>query len=187
MIEETLNIPVSEIMSFPVNSVNKDTTIYEVANILKDKNIGAVIVVDENNKPIGIITERDIIKKVVAKNLKPKDVKVEEVMRKKVITIEYNKPIKEAAELMAKYNIKRLPVVKDGSVIGIVTQSDIVRIAPRIIDIILEYSKYSSSNIESEKEEVIEGICESCGNYGILRYYNGRYLCEDCLDEYNKD
>ncbi|WP_423793288.1 cyclic nucleotide-binding/CBS domain-containing protein [Methanocaldococcus indicus] len=180
------DVPVYEVMSFPVITVSKDMSVYDVANILKEKNIGAVVVV-EDNKPIGIITERDIVREVVANNLKPKDVLVEDVMRKKVITIEHNKSINDAAKIMAKYNVKRLPVVKDGELVGIITQSDIVKISPKLLEIVIEYANIMEPPKVEEKDEWIEGICECCGYQGLVKYYQGRYLCEECLEDLKKE
>ncbi|XRO75294.1 CBS domain-containing protein [Methanocaldococcus sp. 28A] len=190
--EITYNIPVSEVMSFPVITATKDMTIYDVANIMSEKNIGAVVIV-ENNKPIGILTERDIVKRVVSKNLKPKDVLVEEVMSKKIITIPQNVSITEAAKIMATHGIKRLPVVKDGELVGIITQSDIVKVSPELLAIAEEYASIIpeendtiSLDTDEFTEEYINGICENCGYQGRVRLYHGRYLCDECIEEFEE-
>ncbi|WP_456472022.1 CBS domain-containing protein [Methanocaldococcus sp.] len=180
-----LDVPVYEVMSVPVITVDKKQNIYQAANLMCEKDIGAVVVID-NKKPVGILTERDILKRVVAKNLKPKDVLVEEVMSKNLITINKNATINEAAKIMTKHKVKRLPVVDDnGELVGIITQDDIVRVSPKIIEILQDYVKIYSEPTEYNKEgEVIYGICESCGAQGRVRYYQGKYLCEDCLEDY---
>ncbi|ADG13524.1 CBS domain-containing protein [Methanocaldococcus infernus] len=180
-----VEIPVYEVMSVPVYTVSKKDTVYDAANIMCEKDIGAVVVV-ENKKPVGILTERDILKKVVAKNLKPKEVLVEEVMTKNIITIPKNTTLTEAAKIMSKHNVKRLPVVENNEVVGIITQDDIVRVSPKIIEILQDYIKISEPPKYSE-EEVTYGICESCGAQGRVRYYQGKYLCEECLEDYKED
>ncbi|XRP97674.1 CBS domain-containing protein [Methanocaldococcus sp. 16A] len=191
--EITYNIPVSEVMSFPVITATKDMTIYDVANIMSEKNIGAVVVV-EGNKPVGILTERDIVKRVVSKNLKPKDVLVEEVMSKKIITIPQNVSITEAAKIMATHGIKRLPVVKDGELVGIITQSDIVKVSPELLEIAAEYASIKPEekdviplDTDEFTEEYINGICENCGYQGRVRLYHGRYLCDECIEEFEEN
>ncbi len=186
------DIPVSEVMSFPVITATKDTTIYDIANIMTENNIGAVVIV-ENNKPIGIVTERDIIKRVVSKNLKPKDVLAEEVMSKKIITINQNASINEAAKLMATHGVKRLPVVKNGELVGIITQSDIVKVSPELLEIVMEYASLTpkereviSLDTDEFSEEYINGICENCGYQGRVRLYHGRYLCDECIEEFEE-
>ncbi|WP_456371807.1 CBS domain-containing protein [Methanocaldococcus sp.] len=186
-------IPVSEVMSFPVITATKNMTVYDIANIMKEKDIGAVVIV-EGKEPIGIVTERDIIRRVVAKNLKPKEILAEEVMSKKIITIPQNASINEAAKIMAKYKIKRLPVVKDGELVGIITESDIIRVSPKLLEIIAEYASIKPED-EKEKipldtdefsEEYIYGICENCGYQGRVRLYQGRYLCDECIEEFKE-
>ncbi|XRO76467.1 CBS domain-containing protein [Methanocaldococcus sp. 10A] len=190
--EITYNIPVSEVMNFPVITATKDMTIYDVANIMSEKNIGAVVIV-EGNKPVGILTERDIVKRVVSKNLKPKDVLVEEVMSKKIITIPQNVSITEAAKIMATHGIKRLPVVKDGELVGIITQSDIVKVSPDLLEIAAEYASIKPEekdviplDTDEFSEEYINGICENCGYQGRVRLYHGRYLCDECIEEFEE-
>jgi CBS domain-containing protein len=187
------DIPVSEVMSFPVITATKDMTVYEIANIMTENNIGAVVIV-EGNEPIGIVTERDIVKRVVSKNLKPKDVLAEEVMSKKIITIPQNASITEAAKIMATHGVKRLPVVKDGELVGIVTQSDIVRVSPELLEIVIEYASITpaeekeviSLDTDEFREEYINGICENCGYQGRVRLYQGRYLCDECIEEFEE-
>jgi len=187
------NIPVSEVMSFPVITATKDATVYDIANIMKEKNIGAVVIV-EGNEPVGIVTERDIVKRVVSKNLKPKDVLAEEVMSKKIVTISQNASITEAAKIMATHGVKRLPVVENGELVGIITQSDIVKVSPELLEIVAEYASLkpverSAISLDTDEfsEEYINGICENCGYQGRVRLYQGRYLCEECIEEFEEE
>ena len=187
------DIPVSEVMSFPVITATKDATVYDIANIMKEKNIGAVVIV-EGNEPVGIVTERDIVKRVVSKNLKPKDVLAEEVMSKKIVTISQNASITEAAKIMATHGVKRLPVVENGELVGIITQSDIVKVSPELLEIVAEYASLkpeekSAISLDTDEfsEEYINGICENCGYQGRVRLYQGRYLCEECIEEFEEE
>ena len=187
------NISVSEVMSFPVITATKDATVYDIANIMKEKNIGAVVIV-EGNEPVGIVTERDIVKRVVSKNLKPKDVLAEEVMSKKIATISQNASITEAAKIMATHGVKRLPVVENGELVGIITQSDIVKVSPELLEIVAEYASLkpeekSAISLDTDEfsEEYINGICENCGYQGRVRLYQGRYLCEECIEEFEEE
>ena len=186
------SIPVSEVMSFPVITATKDATVYDIANIMKEKNIGAVVIV-EGNEPVGIVTERDIVKRVVSKNLKPKDVLAEEVMSKKIVTISQNASITEAAKIMATHGVKRLPVVENGELVGIVTQSDIIKVSPDLLEIVAEYAALKPEereviSLETDEfsEEYINGLCENCGYQGRVRLYQGRYLCEECIEEFEE-
>ncbi|MGD1834626.1 MAG: cyclic nucleotide-binding/CBS domain-containing protein, partial [Nitrososphaeraceae archaeon] len=81
----------------------------------------------DNDKPIGIITEKDITRKIVAEGKDPKTTPANEIMSKPLITIQPETPIYTAAELMIEYEIRRLPIVKDNQLLGIVTASDYAR------------------------------------------------------------
>jgi len=176
------DISVSEVMSTPVETVKLEATAYDAANILKNKDIGCLVVIDDAMKPVGIITEKDLVHKVVARNLKSKDVLIKDIVSPKLITVSPKATIIEAAKLMARKNIKRLPVVENGKVIGIITVSDIVSVSPKIMEIMMEVSKIRDGRDYPKEQEYIYGVCELCGNQGRLKCINGRYLCESCRD-----
>ena len=116
---------IREIMN-KVKTVSPDATVKEAARIMNEFRIGSLIVVDNVGKAIGILTERDILVGVVAKGLAPDTVKVEDVMTKKIIVVEPGATLEEAADIMTRYKIKKLPVVDRGKLIGIVTATDLV-------------------------------------------------------------
>lgn len=86
-----------------------------------ENDIGAVIVV-ENEKPIGIITEKDVLERVIMKQINMYTTQAKEVMSKPIISIDTGSSIKEALEVMRKHKIRRLAVTENGSLIGIVTE-----------------------------------------------------------------
>ncbi|ABR56215.1 CBS domain-containing protein [Methanococcus aeolicus] len=186
-----INLRVSEVMNTPVETVSLDATCYEVANILKVKDIGALTIVGGMSKPVGIITETDMLKNIVAKNLRSKDVLVKEIASLKLISISPNDSIMDAAELMAKKNIKRLPVIENDELLGIITVSDIISISPKLFEIMKEASKIEDTydeadnyvNTYEETTTTTEGICEVCGYHGNVHYINGQYICDDCLEQ----
>ncbi|WP_172456339.1 CBS domain-containing protein [Methanofervidicoccus sp. A16] len=176
------DITVSEVMSTPVETVKLNATAYDAANILKNKKIGGLVVVDDSMEPVGLITEKDLVHKVVARNLKSKEVLIKDIVSPKLISISPKATIIEAAKLMAKKNIKRLPVVENGKLLGIITVSDIVSVSPKIFEIMIEVSKIKDREDYPREQESIYGVCEVCGNQGRLRYINGKYVCENCID-----
>ncbi|MDT7872994.1 MAG: CBS domain-containing protein [Sulfolobaceae archaeon] len=116
---------VREYMKSSVITVDKNTILYEIAKIMTEKNIGSVIVV-ENGKPVGIITERDIVR-AIGKG-KKLDTKAEEFMTASLITIKEDSPVTGALALMRQFNIRHLPVVNDkGELTGIISIRDIAR------------------------------------------------------------
>ncbi|MCL4435861.1 MAG: CBS domain-containing protein [Thaumarchaeota archaeon] len=119
--------PISTIVRRRLFTVGKEATILDAAEIMRDNGIGSMIIMDDANKEVvGIVTERDIVNKVAARNLMPLDVKVERIMTSPVITIQETAEIAEALESMAKYRIRRLLVLRDKEPLGLVTQENII-------------------------------------------------------------
>ena len=106
--------------------VDDNVTLKSAAKMMSDKNIGSLLIV-KDGKIKGIITERDILKNISKLNLK-----VSLVMSKKVITIEAEEKIEEAIRVMSENKIKRLPVMQDGKLAGIITATDIIAHAKEI-------------------------------------------------------
>ena len=130
--DQLLSVKVGEIMTKKVISIDTSMTAIEVARLIADYKVEGFPVV-EKGKPIGIVTGWDLLTKVLAKGRDPNKVKVKEFMTSSPVTCSSDHSVLEAAKLMAKHGIKRIPVVKDGEVIGILTPYDIVMYR-RIID-----------------------------------------------------
>lgn len=162
--------------------VKPTITVLEAARLMKDKKIGNVLVV-EDNQPIGILTESDIIKKVVAEGKTPKNVLVKDVMTTPVIVTDPYIPVEEAMKTMGKCNIRRLPVVENGKLIGIITHKDISRISPLLNEIAREWYNISKKDESHLRSQIFSGKCEDCNVLSTnLKNIDGRLLCEDCVD-----
>lgn len=116
---------VSDIMSSPVITLNGEVNVRDAALLMTDKRIGS-IVVTERGTPIGIVTERDILERVVCPCKDPCEVKMKEIMTSPVITIFKDTTILEAMREMRGRNISRLVVI-DGDIEGIISESDVIR------------------------------------------------------------
>jgi CBS domain-containing protein len=116
---------VKDIMTKDVITIESNKSAFEAAELMSEKGLGCVIVVIKAY-PVGIITERDIVRRIVAKR-SSLDVKVTEVMTKALITVDPDASLKEAARLMSTNKIRRLPVLKNNKLVGIVVASDFVR------------------------------------------------------------
>jgi len=116
---------VKDIMTKSVITIGADDTVFEVAELMNAHSIGCLVVV-QDEAPVGIVTERDIVRRVVAKRM-PYDAKVSEIMSKNLVTADPDESVKEAARIMSSNKIRRLPIVKDGKLIGILVASDLVR------------------------------------------------------------
>ena len=121
------NTFVNQVMSKNVLTVEKSTSLQEAAQNMKKSNVGCVIVT-ENNKPLGIVTERDFVTRIAVEGI-PLFTEIFEVMSSPLITINPEETIWEASEMMKEKRIHKLPVKENEQIIGIVTTTDIVKIS----------------------------------------------------------
>jgi len=176
-------IPVKDIMSTPVITVVESDSAENVARHMAEKDLGSIVVVDGEGNPVGIITERDIVVRVTAKNLLPSNVKASSIMSSPLRTIGPEADIKKAAELMHKHRIRRLVVLDKGRMIGVITSRDITAITPALIEIIMEKAKITLTPALPTGAESA-GNCERCGNWSdVLREVDGHFLCDECRIE----
>lgn len=120
-------IPVKRVMARNIVTVDKQATAMEVAGIMDAKNVGSVLVVDKaDGKYVGIVTERDIVRKVVAKGLDGSSYLVKGVMSSPLVTIESTKTIFEAGDLMDQKKVRHLGVTEGSEVVGIVSIRDLI-------------------------------------------------------------
>jgi CBS domain-containing protein len=179
MIKEVI---VKETMKTNPVIVKPSITVFEAAKLMKEKRIGNVIVV-EKEQPIGILTESDILKKVVAEGKHAKDVLVEEVMSTPIIVIDPYVSVEEALKTMSKCNIRRLPVIENGKLTGIITNKDISRISPILNEISREWYNITQRDEAYVRSQIFSGKCEDCNVLSTnLKNVDGRLLCEDCID-----
>ena len=173
---------VKEAMKTNIAIVNTTTSVLEAAKLMKDRKIGNVLVV-ENKQPIGILTESDILKKVVAEGKNAGDVIVRDVMSTPVIVIDPYVTLEDAMKTMGKCNVRRLPVIENDELIGIITQKDISRMSPVLHEISREWYDITVRDEAHLKKQVFSGKCEDCGTLSAnLKNVDGRLLCDDCSD-----
>ena len=116
---------VKDIMSKDVVTIDENKSVFEAAELMTAKGIGC-LVITRQDVPVGMVTERDFVRRVVAKKGSP-DSKVFGIMSKYLITVGPDTSLKEASRIMSDNKIRRLPVVKDKKIVGIVVASDFVR------------------------------------------------------------
>ncbi|PNX48191.1 MAG: hypothetical protein BV459_02805 [Thermoplasmata archaeon M11B2D] len=176
------DVLVKEVMKTKLVIVQPFTTVLEAARIMRDNKIGNVII-SERQHPIGILTESDIIRKVVCEAKNASDVLVEEVMSSPIIIAEPYITLQEALKIMGKCNIRRLPIVENNVLVGIITQRDISRISPALSEIAYEWSSIETKDQKYVQSRIFSGKCEDCSTLSThLRSVDGRLLCEDCID-----
>jgi len=116
---------VRDIMTKDVVTIDEKKSVLEAAQLMAQEELGCLIVTDKS-LPVGIITERDIVRRIVAKR-NSLDLKVSEVMTNTLITVGPDTSLREAARVMSANKIRRLPVLKNDKLVGIVVSSDFVR------------------------------------------------------------
>ncbi len=117
---------VKNVMAKPVITIDKSSSVREAAEIMSEKGIGCIVVMDKD-EPTGIATERDILQKVVSKGLDASKIGMKDIMSKPLITINGKMPIIKAIRVMEKNKVRRLLVMEKGKLVGIVTQRDLLR------------------------------------------------------------
>lgn len=137
-----------EVMERKVHTADSEVTVSEVAKIMSENKVGSVIITT-NDAPTRILTEQDIARRVVAIGKDPKIEKVGDIAREELISVESTRDIYEAILLMGNSDIKHLPVIDEGKLLGIITSKDIIRLEPHLIEML---SFKSSLNKEEAKK-----------------------------------
>jgi CBS domain-containing protein/ribosomal protein S27AE len=177
-------IKVGDVMTRRFVSVAPNVKIIECLKLMSQKNLGSLVIL-ENKKLKGIITDRDILERI-AKNMGILQKPVRQVMKKNLVTITPSKDISEAVILMEKRNVRRLPVVVKNTIIGLITKKDILKIKPGLFDILAQKMRISEEKeklrrIAEEKDHwVKEGPCQECGASDLLYQHDGKYVCSLC-------
>lgn len=179
---------VKDVMSSPVVTTSEEVPCNTIAKLMNDNKLGCVIVSNKDGKPLGMITERDLVVRVLAKNLKPAAVKARDIMTSPLATIDPEATISDAARRMSRLDIRRLGVIYKGDLVGLISSKDIIGVMPEFIEIIQEKSRIESSGAAEEtietEETPLSGYCDHCGVYSeSLKEKNGQFLCEDCRIE----
>ena len=178
---------VKDVMSSPAVTVEENVSANRVAHLMDKTDLGCVIVTSKDEKPIGIITERDLVVRVLAKNVKPDTLRAKEVMTAPLINIEPDATVTEAARRMSRLNVRRLGVIYKEKLVGIISSKDILAVMPELLETIQEKALIEGENRveEAEKESApLSGYCDHCGVWSDeLKEVNGEFLCEDCRVE----
>jgi CBS domain-containing protein len=182
---------VKDVMSSPVVTIEENAPANLVANLMDKDDLGCIIVANKEGKPLGIITERDLVVRVLAKNAKPDSLKANDVMTSPLITIEPDETISDAARRMSRLNVRRLGVIYKGQITGLLSSKDILAVMPELIEIIQERARIENESRTAEETEEpapLAGYCDHCGVWSDdLKQSNGEFHCEDCRVELEEE
>ncbi|MCX9025758.1 MAG: CBS domain-containing protein [Candidatus Methanoperedens sp.] len=179
-----VKMPVKEIMTGDVVTIDIKSDVQKLAKKMLDYDVGSIIITDKK-QPVGIVTERDIVRKIVSRNLKPDDISMRELMTTPVITVNTEEDVTDTMHKMVKMEIRRLPVVDNGKLVGIVTDTDLIAISAEMGNIFSDLIKMHREKVFSMEvpQNINRGICEECGdNVDTLLLVDGKLLCESCRE-----
>lgn len=180
---EMTDIHVKDIMIKSVIISDMKETIFEAAKNMSEYAIGSVVVTNDN-KPVGIVTERDIVRRVVSRDMPAKQVSVFDVMSTPLNIIAPDAKVIDAVRIMKERDVKRLIVYKNGEMVGIITDTDVIRGYPRITKVISDMVDTSRILAPHEAKGWLLGFCKECGNYSFaLEYVDNILICGICRDK----
>ncbi len=179
-------ILVADVMTREPVTISPDANLLECARKMVKKKVGSLLLIDKE-KFMGFISEKDILWALVKKsNRDLTKVRAIDISPKKIVTIKPEATMNEAIEKMKKTKFERLPVVLNNKLVGVITAKDILNFHPELYPEIEEFSKIKE---EAEKLKRVkkaemgkDGVCEECGNEGILFAVDGILICENCRD-----
>jgi len=177
---------VKDIMTSPVITIDEDAPVSSAAQLMDKNNVGCIIVASKEAKPLGIITEKDLVTRVLAKNATANKLTAKEVMTSPLVTVDPDETLSEAARRMSQLGIRRLGVMYKGNLVGLVSSKDILAITPELIEIIQEKARIEGGTAAEEAmwHPPLAGYCDQCAQWSDnLQEVEGRFLCEDCRTE----
>lgn len=178
---------VKDVMTSPVITIDEENTVQIAAELMDKNDVGCIIVTDKEAKPTGIITERDMITRVLSKNTLPSKIKAKKIMTAPLLTIDPDESLTDAARKMSRLNVRRLGVMYKGNLAGLISSKDILAVTPELIEIIQERAKIEKEPAPEEEEPApvaLEGYCDHCGRWSeALKEIDGRLLCDECQIE----
>lgn len=177
---------VGDIMTQSPVTISPEATAKDCAMKMVEAKVES-LVVKKGTELVGIITDIDLVERVVAKGLDTDNTKVKDIMVTDLITINPEKDIYEGIDLMRKHDIRQLPVVSPTDkkiLLGYVTMKDILKIEPSLFDMIAQGFDLKGENLKLSKAGSGEGICQTCGNFSdALTSVDSVLQCEHCREE----
>jgi CBS domain-containing protein len=188
------DLAVSDVMSRRLITADVSETADKLGKLMTEAKVGSIIITKETH-PVGIVTERDLVAKVISEGLLPASVKASNLMSTPLITIAPEKSVELASREMAHRRIRRLPVVQGNKLIGLLSDSDLLMVSSELSEILRDIIRQNNPEGEfaPESEEAKEnknpsmftqGICEVCQKFKeSLENINGTYVCNSCREE----
>jgi CBS domain-containing protein len=174
-------LAVRDVMTRTVVTATPDMSAAQAGKKMVENRVGSVIVVKEG-RPVGIVTESDMVAKVIFKNVKPSSIKLEQLMSKPLITTKSSDDVHEAVLMMAQKKIRRLPVIDGDELVGIITDADVIQVSSEINQILDNLIEMNRESVLDRRDVIMtQGECEECEEFSEdLRQEGGRLKCPRC-------
>ena len=162
-------------------TIEVNSSLQDCAKLMAKRHIGGMIVTDKEELA-GILTEQDMVRKVIAKGKDTSKIKVKDIMENVLYRVSPGKDVYEAIALMNEKNVRHLPVVDSGNFVGLLTIKDILKIEPQLFDFVV--AKFELK--EEGKKPIFhgtgeDGICELCGRFtSKILSIGGSRTCVEC-------
>jgi CBS domain-containing protein len=174
-------LAVRDVMTRTVVTATPDMSAAEAGKKMVENRVGNILIVEKGG-PVGIVTESDMVAKVISKNVKPGSIKLEQLMSQPLITTKSSDDINDAVLMMAQKKIRRLPVIDDGALVGIITDADVIQASSEINQILDNLIQMNRETVLDRRDvTVTQGECEGCEEFSEdLRQEEGRLKCPRC-------
>jgi len=177
---------VREVMNSPVVTATPEETICDISKRMTLGRVGSVVIMQDDS-PIGMVTDGDIVFKVASKDERPSSVKALDIMSRPLRMIASEQDILEAAREMRRFGIKRLGVSYRKNLVGIISISDILAVTPELFDVVSEKALIVTG-MASHKSTYLAGYCDFCNQWSdLLMEDDGRFNCENCRTDQKGD
>jgi CBS domain-containing protein len=176
-------VKIKNIMKKYVITIGPDAMLSDVAKVMSNNKIGSLVVVSKG-RPTGIVTDSDIVN-TVSEGRNPNSVKISDLKKKRdLISVTPEDSMMDVIKIMVKNNIKRLPVIENEKLVGIVTEKELLLVSPELVEVLSEKLK-ARCGMVAKPEAIISGICEECGEYSdeLKNDEEGRWTCPDCTNK----
>ena len=174
-------LAVRDVMTRTVVTATPAMSAAEAGKKMVENRVGNILIV-EKGRPVGIVTESDMVAKVISKNVKPGSIKLEQLMSQPLITTKSSDDINDAVLVMAQKKIRRLPVIDDGALVGIITDADVIQASSEINQILDNLIQMNRETVLDRRDVIVtQGECEECEEFSEdLRQEEGRLKCPRC-------
>lgn len=177
------DLTAQDVMTDGVIAIDRNASVQDAAQKMQEENIRSLVVLDDG-EAVGIVVGRDLVYNVLAEGHGSPEQTVGDVMTGDLVTATEADGVDQIARAMLEHDISRVPILRGDQVVGIVTQSNIIRAWPSYIDLLQEENQLYPLESRSSSVESLAGECAQCDNYAEdLVNLNGEFICPECRAE----